>query len=209
MATEQDDQFLKGIGEQIEGYFPGLSEKIDELNYQQLGRGIVVGQGENKKLVGYILPLQANQEKHLVILKSGTIFIIQPNNPSEVSKEFYIKNFSPSPESSLFPFHNIQQIERHFIEDISLKITLQNNNPQHLPQIYEAMDQAISLARELKEKRDQAKNESAQEFIKKIDAFLNPPKKLSGENPMPPGQSQEPPKPQDPPPSNEPPPPTG
>ena len=37
-----DDEFLRQAGERLEGYFPGMSERIDKLNTEQLGRGIVI-----------------------------------------------------------------------------------------------------------------------------------------------------------------------
>ncbi|MDO8658946.1 MAG: hypothetical protein Q7K55_09480 [Candidatus Levybacteria bacterium] len=208
MATQEqeDDQFFKGVGEQMEGYFPGLSERIDELNYQQLGRGIMIRKAERDpasqaKLVGYVLPLQSDQEKHLVILKNGTLFVIEPVHDPQMPGAIPVhkRDFSPSETRYEFPdFYNMAEVEQNLIELPGEKISLRNDNPENLPQIYEAMDQAISLAKELKGKRVQAKKESAQTLINKLDTFLNP-SKPAGENSIPPIQPKDPSKPQEPP----------
>jgi hypothetical protein len=131
--------FFKNLDEQMEGVAPGLSERVEKLNREHLGRAIVItgkpennssdvreltkaiksiqGKGspedledqglqeENKDyLAGYILPAQADQKQHIVILKTGTIAVMQPEREDDAHIEKYKEVFSPNECPLEYPY---------------------------------------------------------------------------------------------------------
>lgn len=183
-APEDFDRTFGNIGQEaskkLEGYFPGLSEKVDELVYRRYGKGIRINRDERdpqsqSRIVGCILPLDSNQNKHLIILKSGTILVTEP--ATDVYEELYRKKYSLSTMDYEFdPIDTLNSVEHNIATGGShfSKVILNNQNLDQADQIKQAVIDAVNLARVEKEKRDRAKEETARDAIAKIDQFLNP-----------------------------------
>lgn len=221
MSTEgtpqKDSDFFKNLEEQMEGSAPGLSKRIERLDFEQLGRAIVI-KGENKGqdeiakiesaitraqsllqgkpsnpqdqpppeeskdyLIGYILPVQADQRRHVVIFKTGSILIIEPptgmkylSSESE-SEDKYKRDFSPNEDPLTLSREwgkNALEVENRYFKEGIVHTVLSNKNPNDLPKISEAMSQALSFANELKVSREIAKQESLRDLIRKLDLFF-------------------------------------
>ncbi|MCL4366106.1 hypothetical protein M1437_02670 [Patescibacteria group bacterium] len=192
---EGDEAFLRSAGERMEGYFPGLSERIDKLNMEQLGRGIVLkhfqeGARSSSELIAYILPVSKDQREHVILFKSGDIFVTSVPSPGAGAlstqadaDKYYTNKMAPSPvpiEVTDFKYSNIGQV----VGDINAvsshnfwsRITGRNSDPASTTQVLAKVDQAIIVAKETKAERDRAKEESAKQLLAKIDEFLNPKK---------------------------------
>lgn len=229
MAEKGD--FFGELDEQMMGAAPGLSEKLEKLNRQQLGRAIVIqgeqrDQGELSKIntlitrtesvlqgkvadqdsdkgqspdaskdyfMGYTLPVQSDQEKHLIILKSGRIIVMAPPGDEyrEHNKIEYREKFAPNDAPLVLGKGwgtTINEIEdNYFKTGMNGTIILSNKKPNDLPQIAEAIDKSLILARELKGARDKAKQESVQGLMGKLDSFFG------NEQPKGPSTNQAPP----------------
>lgn len=191
---EGDDEFLRAAGERLEGYFPGLPERIDKLHAEQLGRGIVIKDYQlgsappRDELIGYILAVSKDQREHLVLLKTGDIFVISPLTlpvsaemaQKDVDQE-YIAQTSPASipvELAKNVYPNIDRFvgNPHLRTHLWADIKMRNSNPENVPHILAKIDQAMAVAKETKAERDQAKEESAQQLMTKIDELLNPKK---------------------------------
>lgn len=176
--SAEDDKFFEGIGEQFEGYFPGLPERIDELHFQQYGRGIATSSGSRKlesmkdKLVGYILPVEENQEKHLLVFKDGDMMVVVPDK--QITLSAYQSEFSPNDALKRFAGFNLSEIKHYYLTSVLCQVILRNDSPVLQEEISKVIDQAIDVAKKLKEQRMRARDTSAKEFIQKIDQLLKP-----------------------------------
>ncbi len=231
IPTEGSEEFFRNLEEQMEGAAPGLSERLERLKFEQLGRAIIVKkdpqadriaraekiianiQGkdvsdpeertqQNKDfLAGYILPVREDQEKHVVILRNGSILVIQLRASSgsalekEALKENYKELFSPNTEplELTHSWGGVDRVESTWLP-IHSKIALSSKNLQDLPQISEAVSQSLSLAKELKVTREKAKQEGLQNFTKQLDSFFgkDKPDILPPDQNFPPPQSLNP-----------------
>ena len=217
MGTEEGDRdFFKGLEEQMEGAAPGRPQKLERLNFEQLGRSIVIkaednGQDELAKvdslitrtesllqgkppnpqgeqppreenkdyLIGYILPIQVDQKRHVLIFKTGTILVTEPSTDyyegsdrrEKEYREYCIPNDYPLGLSSHWG-KNATEVENKFFIRTPFKVVLSNKNPNDLPKISEAMSQALSFANELKTSREKAKQDSVQDLMKQLDSFF-------------------------------------
>jgi hypothetical protein len=127
-------------------------------------------------LIGYVLPAQSNQEKHVMIFKTGDIFVTAPpENGYLHSKENYIEEFSPNDEpiklGSVYGKNVAGVLEGYFKHYV--KFTLSNKNPNDLPQISETIKQALVIAKELKTTREKAKQESIKSLTSQLDSFFD------------------------------------
>lgn len=195
-----DEDFLKGVGERLEGFYPGLSERIDRLNDEQLGRAIVlkpIGQQSEAQLVGYILSVDQNQSEHVILFKTGDILVTKAENPipgdSTPVRDIYIAKTSPSEEA--IEFHattRSSQIIQLLIGTnlLMAQVTLRNDSFANLPQILEKVDQAIKVASEVKANRDKAKRDSAESVINKLDQLFKPPQNPQSPTDQPPPLNQ-------------------
>lgn len=182
---ERDEGFLDKMGELAAGYYPGLSERINELSYQGLGRAIVVGGATDIsiELVGYILPINFEQSKHVLMFNSGLVMVTEPNPRIVVrNPNLYKVEFSPSTEPLVIDSGGSLQRGIHVIYTGTLfkgqEVILRSDNPAEKDQIKLELAQAFSFAEELKRKKDAAQKEIADELINSIDRLLlNLPKK--------------------------------
>lgn len=199
-----DEDFLRSAGERMEGYFPGLSKRIDKLNSEQLGRGIVISNYQTDsstpprtELVGYVLPTGNDQREHVIIFKSGDIFVTLPTKaipnsqtPQEAYDTRYILKLNPTLNPIEFDargtYSNVEKMvgnpnlmRMEFWADVEMR----NSSSESIPRIMAKVDQAITVAQEAKAERDRAKKESAQQFITRIDELLNPKKPMPPEEP--------------------------
>jgi hypothetical protein len=53
------------------------------------------------------------------------------------------------------------------------KVILSNKNPDNVPQVMETVNQALSLAKELKITREKAKQDSIQNLMGQLDSFFD------------------------------------
>lgn len=168
----EDENFLQAQSERLEGYLPGLPGIIEELNLQYYGRAIFLGplSGKPDELIGYALPLQENQKRHLVVFKTGDILITEPDISTYPSNQVdwridtYLKEFSPSLDGMLVIALTIHQAIRQFTQafnKFAAKTTLYNTNPDQESDINQAIVQAVTLGKKLKEQRTRAKETSA------------------------------------------------
>lgn len=178
---EPFDEIGKQAGEQLEGYFPGLPDRIAELNFQQYGRAIIVRKDYRDpesidKLVGYILPLQEDQGKHLIIFNDGFMLVTEPddNSTNYEKVERYKNQFRPHNDPLEFDsFSNLPKIESSFIGPTFWgKVSLRNDNLSQQQEIAGAIRQAVIVAKELKERRLKAKVETVNLFLGEIDGLL-------------------------------------
>jgi hypothetical protein len=134
-------------------------------------------EGNNDYLAGYILPVQADQEKHVMILKTGIIAITQPKRDDrEYYVEQYKKDFSPNEYPMMFPNvwgKDTNRLYEDLLKDNYCKVILSNQKPEDVPQVMEALDQSLVLAKELKVTREKAKQDSLKGLMGKLDAFFN------------------------------------
>ncbi len=145
-------------------------------------------QGNRDLLVGYVLPAQADQKKHVVILRNGSILIIRPPLPGKAlfGEEYYEKKFSPNshPIEVGRSYGGVDALETTYIPLFG-EIVLSSKNPRDLPKISEAVSQSLGLARELKASRDKAKQEGLGNLMGQLDTFFGKDKPKD----TPPGQN--------------------
>lgn len=180
---EHDERFLGEMSEKAAGFYPGLSDRIHELSYQGLGRDIVIGGslGHPIKLVGYILPLNFEQSRHILMFKSGLIIVTEPNPKTLITNpDLYKAEFSPSREPLILNWDsNLQRGIYDLYSGLLFKgqsVVLRSDNPTEKEQIKQALARAFSFAEELKREKDAAQREIADELIISLDRLLNPPK---------------------------------
>ncbi len=192
-----DDEFLRGAGERLEGYFPGMSERIDKLYAEQLGRGIIIQRSSSAppspdELIGYILPVSRDQREHVVLFKSGDIIITssvttlpheqttQQQANQQYADQHYIEIMSPGPIPIELGVRSYPSIDRFVNDPNSLRVYLRadikmrNSNPETVPHILVKVDQAMAIAKEAKAERDKAREDSAKQLMSKIDELLDP-----------------------------------
>src|SRR5215210_6595851 len=103
---ENDGDFLKGMNERMEGLYPGVTERIEKLKDEQLGReiGIESRAPQTGEMIftsiGYVLPVNAEQTEHIILFRTGDIVVTAPwpQNPSTQINyaDKYKENHSPS-----------------------------------------------------------------------------------------------------------------
>jgi len=171
---EDDNRFFEQLGNP-DGTNPEMVKRIDELDYNQYGRAI--RQKDSNQLVGYILPLNTNQTEHLVLFVNGRIIKTRPIN--EMAEWLYREKLSPSEE----PYAELGQSSVGNV--IGLLSTVHNNyfqalrtaineDPNQVPEIEEAIKQALSIAKALKDQRQKAKADSLTFLFGEIDNLLRP-----------------------------------
>lgn len=206
-----DQEFLRQAGERMEGYFPGMSERIDKLSAEQLGRGIVIERYKadptsqsRDELVGYILPVDATKREHIILFKSGDIFVISPRTLGSGAKStqadmdrYYgdVTNPSPVPvELSAISYPTIERVvgSSSFTRDrLAANINMRNNDPTNVQNVLAKVDQAVSFAKGAKVEKDKAKEYSANQSMTRIDELLNPKSSGGPQPPLPPPTSSQ------------------
>lgn len=186
--AESDKEFLEGVSERLEGFYPGIFERLEKLKSEQLGRAIVfpntpeeVARGENKgRLMGYILPTRYDQLEHVLLFRNGLLLVT--NTDIGIYGGVYREKFSPSEKP--FDIHSKESIEELAKEltdglpHYGCRVTLSSTQPPQMPQILEKVDQATLIAIETKTTR-----ENIAEIIKKLDSIFEPPQELPPQAP--------------------------
>jgi hypothetical protein len=196
MGMHEDiERVAHEASQRLEGHFPGMPEQIERLNAEQLGRAITlwdehpVTKEPYEQLIGYTLPVQSDQNRHILLFKSGDIFVTDNRyrDMNGTLHQRYKQHFSPNEEPLRFyKRKSIDEVINELHSSTSpwhAKIIFRNTNPSDKERISEVMDQALSCARETKEARERAKEESTRELMRKLDAFFNPTKPHHNPNP--------------------------
>lgn len=177
MATQDDEQFLRRMEEQLEGYIPGLPEQIDKLNEARLGRAIVLrrpAQAEHlsePEMIGYTLPTGHNQLEHVLIFNTGVILVSSVESNFSMYTERYLKIYGRSEQALEFSESSIGDVIKRVTENANLassKILLTNNTPDQASQVLQKVDEALKTAAEYKSSRD-----SARQVVDKLEGFFN------------------------------------
>lgn len=196
MTQAEDDQFDRIMGgvareasQRLEGLFPGLPERVDELAFQQLGKPLIINRDERKpdsrdQIAGIALPLQPDELRHIVIMKNGIICVVEPNLEGGITPEhmrnLYLDSFRIGSLEVKYPyFWDIRNVTENLLSRNSYfhnRVVLRNDNPNHLGGINQAIGEAMELSRRLKGQRDKAKEETATRALEEIDKLLNPPR---------------------------------
>lgn len=181
IMSVEDDRFFEGLGERFEGFFPGMSEQIDRLEADRYGRAIQAGSKiEDLRTVGYILPANEEQTEYVVMLKTGDVMVIQPRDPHDPNslstfQKYFSQNEEPIPGNYSNPSTLVSKLVDNLFSYHS-KLVARNNDSSQVPQVLETVDNALRVAKKLKEQRDEAKNTSAEEVIRRLNEFFRPPK---------------------------------
>lgn len=161
---------------QLEGAHPGMPEFIAELSHSHLGRAIAMRDGQRPgsetKLVGYCLPRNEVETAHLLILENGHMYGISVSHPAEVIH--YQQAFATSDEPLLYNDSRVSSVEERILigssYDRSSRISnLDEKGAETMPSLVE---QALSTARVLKEKREAAIRKTAQNFMDQFGPLL-------------------------------------
>jgi len=161
------------------GEIEDIPQLLETYNKLELGKSLLINlknptnDGESIKLGGYILPT-ANDLEHLIIIRSGEVYLVQPisNKPEDVSS---YKNFhEPSPLPSYFKVNltdldkGLEVLAQH--EDsgklFNNRIILSNKNGPN-EELDEKIDEAVDVALTLRERRIQGKEETRKTLLKK------------------------------------------
>lgn len=138
-----------------------------------------------EELIGYILPVTADQNRHLVIFKDGTMFVTEPSNTNSIPR--YRANFAASDEPFTFDRFSLAQIKAWLGESPNAwdnKILYRNDNPADVVQIDAAREQATQVAVDLREQRMRAKQETSRRLIDSLKGLLFPAKPPQPEQPQ-------------------------
>lgn len=174
------NKFLRDQSERVAGHFPGLSGLIEELRYRRYGRGITINDsvGSSKVLIGYILPIEPSKARHLLVFNSGDVLVVEPNldrhpdNQKEMQLNLYRNDFNPSDDDMfLSGVSSMAEGIRDF-GNYKSKILFRNSDPNQQTQVQEAILKAVLYAKELKEKREQSRHETANLFMEQINGLL-------------------------------------
>ena len=154
---------------------PKLLETYNEL---ELGRGILlvskdaITNIESQKIGGYILPT-SNELEHLIIMRSGEIYIVQPksNTPDDISSYKNFHNQSPLPyhfgTDSRFLDKEVEELI--FYEDTGRfpnKISLSNKNGPS-GELNQKIGDAVNTGFHLRNQRFEGKEDSRKALLKK------------------------------------------
>lgn len=226
------ENFLNDVNAKAEGAYPGMKERLEGLRFEGLGRAIVI-EGRSKKdklteafmeklidntakpqdvnegkddLIGYSLPLDENELKHLLILKNGSIYVTTPNLDNVISadpnrkmeeiKERYRKQFGLDEQPNSFPslWGGVGDWEsKYLLSTGDYKILSSNKNPGDIEIIKESIKQATRIAREVKRKKEALTKESVSFLFEELDSLLKGgPEKSNNDNPPIPPENSSP-----------------
>ena len=96
MNTQDDECFLRSMGEQLEGYIPELPEQIEKLNAAKLGRAIVLKRpaeagSSPSQIIGYMLPTNHNQSEHVLLFNTGDLLVSQVEGDYSGYRDVYLQ----------------------------------------------------------------------------------------------------------------------
>ncbi len=146
---------------------------------------------ESLEYLGIILPCDPNNNEHLVILVDGSIFIIQPNEESEYFKDLYKKFTSPGEfplkvlSENTLPKLRHELLSRnsfpHIENNIYFQLIASSDNPQQKDLITSKIKDALQLAVQIKEEKERARQEVADQTIKLFREFFRSSEPEKGE----------------------------
>jgi hypothetical protein len=134
-------------------------------------------------VIGYALPLQADEMKHLLVFKDGEMCIIEPYSDaiirrSDRMEEEYKHKFGASPtplvesRSSWKSIPDaVQQLRQHGIIHRA-RVLDTNTSTDKIPVFNDAFDTAISVGMEKKQQREHARRQTMRSFMDKLDQTL-------------------------------------
>ena len=175
MPSEHDNK--PNFKELLQGDFPEMPDLLKELDFYKLGRAITVFESRDPtetKSIGYILPLDVDQSRHLAIFQDGTIIIIEPRTKED---EVAYHGHMDINESALFLFQSYSPADLlayWATTSQPYKITRTNLDESAIEEINTAVDTALEVARGLKESRDRARITTASNAVDKLNHFLHP-----------------------------------
>lgn len=160
--------------ELMKGNPPEMVELLDMLEFHQLGKPITrhFGTGEDET-IGYMLPTNREQTKHLLIFKDGTVLVTEPDDPYE--KELYIRHHQPSAT----PFEVNGPSLPVVVGNLKLrklfygKVTMDSTDPTQTEIVKGEVDKAIKIAQQLKEERTSAKGKVRQHTLTSFKTLLD------------------------------------
>ena len=163
------------------GSFPGMKEQIDWLETNRLGRTIAMRkvepltQSPKKQIrVGYCLPLNNEQTKHIILFEDGLIIVTEPQNTDDRFVSSYKEIFSPNE----LPYEMFGDADIPTAVDLikhSNKVPYTNEMPSYKEIILSDLDKALKLSVEMLASRQQTKIETAQEAILRISRIPKTP----------------------------------
>jgi hypothetical protein len=198
MAKERRDKLLQqqpelqALDEQAEPVI--YEDLIGRLNQQNVGRGISTfhfdgdfGNEENPpvrkdKLIAYVLPLDADDRKHLTVFTSGEMVVIAPADEDGAETK-YKRNFlrNPNPLSRMdvvwpTPQHVIEELrnpgdESSEDEALGSKIVETNDSKKSQPIFEGYIRQSIVTIKE-KENREKIRKQGMKFFNRAVNALF-------------------------------------
>lgn len=176
----------KSLLEAMGGAFPGFPERLNQLKATGLGRGISLGDpisggygadSAQNELIGYILPLNTDNTRHIVLLRNGMMVVHEPIFSTGDGLNRYVTNHAPNDMDYLYSksvFSDGGVFEQYLGRDPFSKVVLRGDKPEDVEQIQQALDTALEVARKQKEIEDQTLRNNAQTALGKINDFLTP-----------------------------------
>jgi hypothetical protein len=149
-----------------------MPNKIKSLHSRNLGRAISHQKNNIDYLLGYILPLNQKQSKHLVLFNDGRIFVTIPSE--KLKKEEYINNFKPNATPFRLDSLDINLVQNTYLFGAvpKCKVILKSDEVSH-KKIEKLTFKALKLSQELKRERELLELNNANIAANTIDLFLN------------------------------------
>ncbi len=156
-----------------------IPQLLETYNKLEIGKSLLIklsnptNDGESTELGAYILPT-ANELEHLIIMRSGEVYLVEPKslNPDDLLS--YIAFHNPSPIPSYFKVNltdlnkGLEVLTQH--EDsgnlFNNKVILSNKNGPN-EQLDDKIDEAVDVALSQRERRIQGKEETRKTLLKK------------------------------------------
>ncbi len=145
-----------------------------------LGDPIVGGYGagsSQNELIGYILPLNDDNTRHIVLLRNGMMVVCEPRFDVGDGLNHYKTDHAPNDMDNLYSksvFSDEGVFEQYLGRDPYSKVVLRGDKPENSEQIQQALDTALEIARKQKEIRDQTLSSNAKDAIRKINDLFTP-----------------------------------
>jgi len=171
-----------------------IAGKIEQLKEDRLGRAIVIrkqavapapgpDQSDMAKLaeaihpperhtedetIGYSLPANRDNTSHLVFFTDGEIIVTNVSNP--LHNDQYRVMLAPNDEPLFTGHQTVGEVKDHLRQ--VWKVSLDNKTPESAEQMQGVVDQATTIAGELKVQRDATRRASNRYLLGKIDTNI-------------------------------------
>lgn len=171
------DDIIHEASAQLEGVQPGMPEFITELNHNRLGRAVAMQemgqQGTTPKLIGYSLPLNREETSHLLIFENGHMYGLQAGHPDDTP--LYQLAFASNDEPYTLNETRLSSAERRILNETTYhdrRNRISNLDPKGAEVMAGLVDQALDVARTLKEEREAAVQKTAKNLMEKFGPLL-------------------------------------